>query len=124
MSQFFWETVQKARREHFCDSCHWHIQPGQRYRRWLWKPRVGVLHVMKEHEYPPCPSEEREPIDLAPVELLQAVVFVLKHEVVDVVYSDGSPGTETRVRAVPVTITVTDPPCGGRPVILEDDVPF
>src|SRR6185437_1898396 len=56
MSEFFWESVQKARKEHFCDwCCNW-IEPGQIYSRRIWSPRgTRNFHVMREHETPHCP---------------------------------------------------------------------
>ncbi len=61
MSEFFWESIRKARREHFCDLCHHWIQPGETYTRTTWAPRgMRSFHVLKEHYLPHCPPNEGE----------------------------------------------------------------
>ncbi len=57
MSEFFWETTQKARYEYFCDHCGEWILPGETYRRWMWKPG-NVWMVMRQHCNPSCELEE------------------------------------------------------------------
>lgn len=63
MSEYFWESVQKARKEHFCDwCCNW-IQPGEVYTRRIWAPRgTRSFHVMREHDTPGCPPNIGEEI--------------------------------------------------------------
>lgn len=65
----FGESTRKARGEHFCDFCCNWIQPGETYRRWLWVPRRGIIHVMKEHDTPQCPPNIGEQMAL---EMMQA----------------------------------------------------
>jgi hypothetical protein len=58
MSEFFWETTQKARGSYFCDWCCQWIQPGETYLRRIWRPRRGSFIVWREHTKPACDMPE------------------------------------------------------------------
>jgi len=74
MSQFFWESTQKARKEHFCDHCHNWIVLGEVYERKIWVPRRGSFLVMREHVDPPCPPNFEEEIHQEALQQDEAVL--------------------------------------------------
>ncbi|MBL7045792.1 MAG: hypothetical protein ISR99_02070 [Parcubacteria group bacterium] len=118
MSQFFGESEQKARIAHYCDYCHDWIEPGDVYRRVLWRVNP-FLHAMKEHVYPPCqPHEEeyeREEVSLSvPVAIAVELVEVVKISI------NGDPITTTETRLTPVTLDDSLPP----PNVLDEEIPF
>lgn len=107
MNEIFWPSVQKARKEYFCDNCCNQILQGETYHREVWVPREGSFHVMRRHEYPSiCPSNLSDEIYaemLAEEKVAIAVTMVVVEEVVEVlkIALNGSIVSEREVRRAP-----------------------
>lgn len=126
---FFWESTQKARREHFCDRCFTWIQPGEIYERKMWVPKHGTWFVMKEHVNPWCPEEALEfalygePVQAEVVSLRLAVTY--KAVIIQLV--DGSTETKFVPHATFIGETAPDDSRDDYPDAGyngDDDIPF
>ena len=107
MRDFFWESTQRARKEHFCYFCCNWIQPGEIYTRKIWAPRRGSFHVMCEHDTPGCPpniGEEmvEEQMREEPMALGVPITFEIKVKEVLVVLANGQTVVEHQSEMVPV----------------------
>ncbi len=124
MSEMFWESVQKARKEHFCDwCCNW-IDVGDTYSRRAWVPRKGSFHIMREHVDPVCPpsiDEERmaELMREEEVALGVAIVFVAEVRQVVKVGVGGETLVETEHRFTPTLICEAEPSAD-----FDEEIPF
>ncbi|MFZ2523328.1 MAG: hypothetical protein WAW92_02990 [Minisyncoccia bacterium] len=106
MSEHFWESVQRARKEYFCDECCNYIQPGDTYHRVVWIPRKGSFHVMRRHDDPSCSLNLSDLMNaemMAEEKAAVAVTMVVIEEVVEVLKMtrDGKTVTEREIRRVP-----------------------
>ena len=108
MSEIFWESEHKARKQYFCSWCFNYIEPGSIYSRKIWAPRgTRSFHVMCEHVSPHCPPNEGE---LHMLEMIREervalgvpIAFVLQAKQVLLVQVDGSIVTHTEMEAVPI----------------------
>ena len=111
----FWESVQKARLEHFCDWCCNYIEPGMTYSRKVWVPRKGSFHVMCEHVSPRCPPNMGELHMLEIMQKEQAtlgvpIAFEMRVKEMLVIERDGRTRVEYESEAVPVIGFATPPP--------------
>ena len=124
MRQFFWESHQKARKQHFCDRCFHNIYPGEYYKRYIWKPGPGKFFVMHEHEHPTCPLYHEDMVYVEePVSLRMAVCLEVTEVLVRQV--DGTVRLENKV--IPVNRLVSDdemPPTGTHDLAPDEEVPF
>lgn len=66
MTMIFGESFQKALYPHRCDRCQWQIEPGEKYRRWVWKVSPRQVVIMREHLdcEPDDPLKDEKEIDL------------------------------------------------------------
>ncbi len=107
MSEFFWTTIQKARKEHFCDYCCNNILPGETYHREIWVPRKGSFHVMRKHEYPSiCPpnlADEMYAEMMAQERSTVGIRMIVVEEVVEVlkIALNGKTVIEKEIRRIP-----------------------
>ena len=103
MVGLFWESRQKARREHFCDCCCNWIQPGEIYVRRVWNPQPGVLLVLREHEHPSCPlNEAEEAFQRERVVFSMPIVLEIRIREVVALQVDGKPVIRHEPEIVPV----------------------
>lgn len=123
MVEFFWESTQKARTEHFCDRCFNWIIHGDIYSRKIWKPSRDKFFVMNEHVDPHCPPEEMmEEMVEEPMRLV--VSYKLVNVEVLVRMADGSLKIETQLKAEPHA-TIEPPDFDNNGDLGDvDDIPF
>lgn len=112
MREFFWESIQEARKEHFCDWCCNFIQPGQTYRRKIWVPRRGSFHVMNEHDTPSCPPNIGEEIIKEMMRQERAalgvpIAFEVRTREVVVMEQNGNMVVRHEPELVPVILSAT-----------------
>jgi hypothetical protein len=99
MSVHIWETVQKARHQHFCDYCCEWIVPGSTYARWLWKAGGRSFLVMRQHRDPGCVLDTYGMEESA---CAFPITYRLALKSVELVQRDGRVITEYHSRLVPV----------------------
>ncbi len=117
--EIFWESTQKARKEHFCEWCCEWIQPGELYERHVWVPQRGRFYVMNRHLDPDCPEERFMGVPQEmPVEQTVSLALVMELKSVMRVLIDGK--TETRFEPEWVLKPVSSQDYGEE----SDDIPF
>lgn len=106
--RYLWESTQKARRSHHCDSCHERIEPGDTYRREVQRFN-GKLMVFAYHESPSCPEFDYE-FEPTPVRVESAVVVMLEVKSIAVVKVQLNGELVTEYETQVVSTTVSEPP--------------
>lgn len=109
MVQFFWESTQKARKEHFCWHCFNTIYPGDIYQRKIWKPESSKFFVMAEHLDPVCPPNEFEEVmQTEEIKMRVVITYTLQTTETLIRMLDGSIESKSEVKLVPKVIIESD----------------
>ena len=106
----FWESTQKARREHFCDHCCNWIMPGDEYSRYAWVPQPGRFFILKKHMWPECPPDEYAHANSEEIEVAVSFRYALTYKAVTLMRVDGTTETKMQPEFVLVSEAEIDQP--------------